>query len=201
MARSGRFYSNAFVITVCYKHGGMDLDFPLFTSKLIIERAEWNPEPFYCAVTAGHHTTPEATHWLSCTSYSVSGRQARPRAPCLFWQSCKTLIEAFSLQPASGGFYAPRCVQIKENSPIIIPDPKVQFRESYMGELDHPVQKSILCSLCNRSCHSQCVLMRPEMFSSSFFKLSVRKSSFVAWFETQEAENNNFTLRRQMGSF
>lgn len=79
------------------------------------------------------------------------------------------LIEAFSQQPACGGFRAPRCVQIKENSPIIIPDPKVQFTESYMGELDHRVQKSILCSLCNSSCHSQCVLMRPEMFSTSPF--------------------------------
>lgn len=116
-------------------------------------------------------------------------------------QELGCVIEAFSQQPASGGFCAPRCVQIKENSPIIIPDPKAQFRESYMGELDHRVQKNILCSLCNRSCHSQCVLMRPEMFFSSFFKLSVCKSSFVAQFETWEAENNNFTLRRQMGSF
>lgn len=132
--------------------------------------------------------------------YSVSGRQEHPAAAFVLGlvQEFGYIIEAFSQQPASGGFCAPRCVQIKENSPIIIPDPKVQFRESCMGELD---QKSILCSLCNRSCHSQCVLMRAEMFSSSFFQLSVRKSSFVALLETQEAENNHFTLRRQMGSF
>lgn len=212
LARSGRFYSNAFATTVCYywhKHGGMVLDFPLFTPKLITERVDSNPQPVCCAVTVDQNTTPEATHWdsssfLSCTSclsiVLAADRSILELHVCLV-QEFGCIIEAFSQQPASGGFCAPRCVQIKENSPIIISDPKVQFRESYMGELDHRVQKSILCSLCNRSCHSQRVLMRAEMFSSSFFQLSVRKSSFLAWFETQEAENNHFTLRRQMGSF
>lgn len=103
------------------------------------------------------------------------------------------VIEAFSQQPASGGFCAPRCVQIKENSPIIIPDPKVQFRERYMGELVDRVQKSILWSLYNRNCHSHCVLMRPEMFSSPFF-LNCHSTKALSWLSLKPKRQKKIIL-------